>query len=97
VAKKCGMCLKRFPPEGKKTCDVCRGKARARYYEDPKYTIDAVRIRRRVLRLEVYAALGGARCACCGEAGLPFLTIDHIDGPYNETPALKSLILNRGL
>jgi sialic acid synthase SpsE len=25
------------------------------------------------------------------------LTIDHIDGPYNETPALKSLILSRGL
>lgn len=25
------------------------------------------------------------------------LTIDHIDGPYSETPSLKSLILNRGL
>ena len=25
------------------------------------------------------------------------LTIDHIDGPYSESPALKSLILNRGL
>lgn len=25
------------------------------------------------------------------------LTIDHIDGPYNENPSLKTLILNRGL
>ena len=25
------------------------------------------------------------------------LTIDHIDGPYSQNPALKSLILNRGL
>jgi sialic acid synthase SpsE len=25
------------------------------------------------------------------------LTIDHIDGPYNENPSLKKLILNRGL
>jgi N-acetylneuraminate synthase len=25
------------------------------------------------------------------------LTIDHIDGPYSETPALKELILGRGL
>ena len=25
------------------------------------------------------------------------LTIDHIDGPYNENPVLKTLILNRGL
>lgn len=25
------------------------------------------------------------------------LTINHIDGPYNENPGLKSLILNRGL
>lgn len=25
------------------------------------------------------------------------LTINHIDGPYNENPALKNLILNRGL
>jgi len=25
------------------------------------------------------------------------LTIDHIDGPYNENQSLKTLILNRGL
>ncbi len=25
------------------------------------------------------------------------LTINHIDGPYSENPALRSLILNRGL
>ncbi|MNT21486.1 hypothetical protein D3C72_1568270 [compost metagenome] len=25
------------------------------------------------------------------------LTIEHIDGPYSETPTLKNLILNRGI
>ena len=25
------------------------------------------------------------------------LTIDHVDGPYSRNPALKELILNRGL
>jgi N-acetylneuraminate synthase len=25
------------------------------------------------------------------------LTIDHIDGPYNENPRLKDLILHRGI
>lgn len=29
------------------------------------------------VRSEVYAAYGGAFCACCGESNLLFLTIDH--------------------
>ena len=29
------------------------------------------------LRLEVYVAYGGARCSCCGETTLMFLTLDH--------------------
>jgi len=24
------------------------------------------------------------------------LTVDHIDGPYSETPTLRDLIINRG-
>jgi hypothetical protein len=30
--------------------------------------------------MEVYEALGGARCACCGETTIEFLTIDHVNG-----------------
>lgn len=37
---------------------------------------------------EVIAAYG-AKCACCGEAELRFLTIDHINGERPEFPDLK--------
>jgi hypothetical protein len=30
------------------------------------------------LRLEVFMAYGGVRCACCGETQSVFLTLDHI-------------------
>lgn len=30
------------------------------------------------IKAEVYLAYGGARCACCGESELSFLTLDHI-------------------
>lgn len=36
------------------------------------------------LRTEVFEAYGGIFCACCGESGLPFLTIDHINGDGAE-------------
>ncbi len=36
--------------------------------------------RRRVFKSECLEAYGGAVCACCGERGLEFLTIDHING-----------------
>jgi|SRR5579884_1796718 len=32
------------------------------------------------LKLQAYERYGGARCACCGETELCFLTIDHING-----------------
>lgn len=32
------------------------------------------------LRAETFNAYGGALCNCCGETGLPFLTLDHING-----------------
>lgn len=32
------------------------------------------------LRRQVFAAYGGPRCACCGEAHEEFLTLDHIGG-----------------
>jgi hypothetical protein len=37
----------------------------------------------RRLKHDVIAAYGG-KCACCGESGLPFLTLDHIDGTGKE-------------
>lgn len=35
---------------------------------------------RKLLRMEVLNAYGGAECVCCGEKRIEFLTIDHIDG-----------------
>lgn len=35
--------------------------------------------RRFLLKLEVLQHYGGARCACCGETTIGFLTIDHTD------------------
>jgi len=29
--------------------------------------------------VEIYAAYGGAKCNCCGETELKFLTVDHIN------------------
>jgi hypothetical protein len=34
----------------------------------------------RRLKREVLSHYGGARCVCCGEAGLAFLTVDHVRG-----------------
>jgi hypothetical protein len=36
--------------------------------------------RRQLLKKFVMNAYGGPRCICCGETGLTFLTIDHIEG-----------------
>lgn len=56
----------------------------ARYYAENAEAIkDRVRKQNRErakrIRLEVIGHYGGA-CACCGEASLEFLTIDHING-----------------
>lgn len=40
--------------------------------------IDARAERRLRVKLEVFAAYGGATCRCCGESMIDFLTIDHI-------------------
>ena len=44
---------------------------------------DIVRERSKIwmasLRSAAFAAYGGARCACCGETELGFLTLDHVN------------------
>lgn len=39
-----------------------------------------LREKKDALRMDVYAAYGGAICACCGESELAFLTLDHKHG-----------------
>jgi len=45
--------------------------------------IIVMRIRRKAIRDELFAAYGGYKCACCGETNSGFLSIDHIDGGGN--------------
>lgn len=63
-----------------KVCDY----SRSRYHADPEAARERGRQRNRKNKEAAFAAYGGARCACCGESGLAFLTIDHINGCTKE-------------
>jgi N-acetylneuraminate synthase len=47
-------------------------------------------------QLSVREIVNGERLTAGIEADQP-LTIDHIDGPYSANPALRALIVHRGL
>lgn len=73
--KSAGLCVK---------CGAQRGKSRA--YCDPCLALVLKRNRQAKARLKVqtFEAYGGCSCACCGETGIDFLTIDHIGGGGNR-------------
>lgn len=52
-----------------------RAENRERFKATQKRAYDKVR-----LEILTHYSGGIPKCACCGESGLPFLTIDHIDG-----------------
>jgi hypothetical protein len=62
-------------------------RARAKRMADP---VKAAKERKRgveywrKLRVEVMAAYGGPRCACCGESEEKFLSIDHVNNDGAE-------------
>lgn len=68
AAHKCQLCGGANRNQTSKNCWRCR-----RYQQ-----VQAKR-KRREIGLEVLAYYGG-KCACCGEATVEFLSIDHIDG-----------------
>ena len=45
------------------------------------------------IRAQVFAAYGGAHCACCSEATPEFLSIDHIAGRVEPTEKLTGIRL----
>ena len=61
-----------------KTTPEQRGRAAAWYVRNRERIATA----RAVYRVELLTRYGGA-CECCGEAGLPFLTLDHLNGGGN--------------
>lgn len=61
-------------------CERCRnprGEVQGSLCAECRAKLDA---RDQMIKAAVFAAYGGAKCACCGITDLVFLTIDHIDG-----------------
>lgn len=69
-------CLKPAAPN-KKSCE--KHLERQRSQSTPERRADVMR-RYRETKAQVFEAYGGARCACCGDDHLEFLSIDHING-----------------
>ena len=75
----CVQCGQSKINEGKR-CNTCIEKRNTWYQGSITQAKDKVkRDENRRLALEYY----GAKCACCGVEGLPFLAIDHIEGAGN--------------
>lgn len=75
----CNRCGKGRPISGGTHCKECRARWREGYMKPHGYR--PVRAeRRQLLKQLVMESYGGTRCACCGETGIAFLTIDHIEG-----------------
>lgn len=73
-----GLCLdcgKADPLAGRLRCGGCleKVKLRSRAYQH------IAKQRDDMIRLEVFEHYGGARCACCGEHLIMFLSLDHIE------------------
>lgn len=47
--------------------------------------------RQQILKREVFDAYGGCSCACCGEAHIEFLSIDHVNGGGEQHRAVGSV------
>jgi hypothetical protein len=71
--KMCVYCGKKPAADGIIHCATCREYVRAKG-----------KLSYRRLRDIVFAAYGGAKCACCGEAEIAFLQIDHVNGDGAE-------------
>lgn len=82
IAGLCSKCPERADL-GFTSCGSCR----------KKYAT-AILKRNRALKVEVFSAYGGVRCACCSVAFLSMLTIDHINGGGNKHR--ESILNSRG-
>lgn len=84
VTRSCEVCRKTFFPradyvrrgKGRFCSQECFAEQRAR----DKITTAEKRRRSRVKLKQIVISHYGGSCRCCGEAGIEFLTIDHVDG-----------------
>jgi len=66
-----------------KNPDLARHRAAEWYRENREMVRSRERERYHELKDQVYAAYGGYKCACCGEAEPKFLSIDHVNNDGN--------------
>ena len=63
----------------KSSCSICFDKCK-KYSQINNVKFRAKNKTKRLkLKMEVFNAYGGPKCACCGEVEIKFLTIDHIN------------------
>jgi hypothetical protein len=81
-----GLCIACGEPAeaGSPTCADCKKNTLQNYYANRDDYLATQKRRRHQLKLEAFAAYGGAFCSCCGETHLEFLSIDHAAGDGAE-------------
>lgn len=87
--KKCVDC--QGPVESGSRCEVHKKVHRERYHANRIENAKTAKERRQRLKRAAFEAYGGAKCACCGEDHMEFLSIDHIagDGAEHRRQLLK--------
>ncbi len=75
----CNLCGERPPKPGGKRCQKCNVRWMQGYWAHSGYG-PARAERRQDLKRTVMEHYGGARCVCCEETEIAFLTIDHKSG-----------------
>jgi hypothetical protein len=75
----CYLCGAKLDEPPRKSCMACRAKLREQFV-GYKTRFEVKKARHAALKLKIFEAYGGARCACCGDTHLAFLSIDHING-----------------
>lgn len=74
----CTYCGKTTPRSNKKICEDCYDKHGSKWIaKNRKCNLNNLSTKKQ-RKLKIMDHYGG-KCLCCGEAGLTFLTIDHID------------------
>jgi hypothetical protein len=75
---------KNIRPHAGALCEWHKAKRRKHRFDAPEKYRASDRRAHVKLKLDAFNAYGGARCACCSEENIEFLTIDHMNGNGNE-------------
>ena len=76
----CYGCRKRKVSRSHKLCPSCRENRRDYYHKNGDRNRQDSKDRKHLDKIAAFDAYGGAVCKCCGETGLDFLSIDHVNG-----------------